>query len=304
MTMDWREFEQLVAHIERQLSPRGAVVRSPDRIIDKITGRKREVDVSICYQDGDVPILITIECRKRGKTQDDTWIEQLVTKREKIGAHRTIAVSFTDFSTSAIVTAQHYGIEIRRVDEITDDVIASWVSNITIEKISSRYAIVDYTILVEEDEAQFAFVIQEELRRDRFNAKVIFRSENDVGISINDLVKDVYRWEAQGHLRESSDEQDIIRSGADIYGKRITISFASDHFYSLTNKGRANILSVDIELRIKLDRSKVPLSQVYQYSDIEQEITQVAVGRMFLSEHSDNEIKIFVQPSKEDDKIG
>lgn len=80
---DWRRFEELVARIEQAASERGAIVTSPDRIRDFTTGRLREVDVSIRQKVGTADILVTIECRKRGRTGDDTWIEQLATKRQK-----------------------------------------------------------------------------------------------------------------------------------------------------------------------------------------------------------------------------
>lgn len=50
-----------------------------------------------------------LECRKRGRRADDTWIEQLATKRAKIGAVKTIAVSASGFSDSAQLTAGQHG---------------------------------------------------------------------------------------------------------------------------------------------------------------------------------------------------
>jgi hypothetical protein len=47
-----------------------------------------------------------------------------VTKREKIGASLTVAVSSSGFSESAIISAKHFGIALRRLDEITDAEIA------------------------------------------------------------------------------------------------------------------------------------------------------------------------------------
>ena len=60
-----RQFEKLVALIESHLVPHGARVESPDHIPDRITSELREVDASVQYQVGSVPILITIECRDR-----------------------------------------------------------------------------------------------------------------------------------------------------------------------------------------------------------------------------------------------
>lgn len=114
----WRQFEKLVARIEKMAAPLGAAVKSPDRIPDLVTGELREVDASIRYQIGTTPILITIECRKRNRKQDDTWIEQLATKRAKIGAAKTIAVSSTGFSGSAHKTARLHNIELRQLSEL------------------------------------------------------------------------------------------------------------------------------------------------------------------------------------------
>src|SRR5712692_9330561 len=85
-----RMFEELIARIEETLVPQGAVVKSPDFILDKVTGSMREVDGSIRYQVGSTPILITIECRRRSTKDDARWIEQLRSKKEDIGALQTI----------------------------------------------------------------------------------------------------------------------------------------------------------------------------------------------------------------------
>lgn len=122
----WREFEKLVARIEAEAAPRGAVVKSPDRIRDMVTRRMREVDASIRFQAGTVPILVTIECRKRSRRADDVWIEQLATKRQRLGAAKTIAVSASGFSKTAVASALQCGIELRQLSEIRPDEIGEW----------------------------------------------------------------------------------------------------------------------------------------------------------------------------------
>lgn len=124
--LEWRNFECLVALIESEAGPRGARVTSPDRIRDIDTGRLREVDASIRFRAGTIDVLVTIECRRRGRKADDTWIEQLATKRQKIGAARTIAVSSAGFSESARVSAERYGIELRELQEIQPKDIDTW----------------------------------------------------------------------------------------------------------------------------------------------------------------------------------
>jgi hypothetical protein len=137
---DWRQFEQLVARIEETLAPKGAVVTSPDRIRDLLTGKLREVDASIRFDVGSTPILITVECRKRRNVQDDTWIEQLASKREKIGAAKTIAVSAAGFSDSATRTAKFYGIELRRLeDRIGEEIVQQFLAGFKISLIVTEY---------------------------------------------------------------------------------------------------------------------------------------------------------------------
>jgi hypothetical protein len=123
---NWKEFQDLVARIERLAAPLGAKVKSPDRIRDKVTGQLRDVDASIRYRVGTTEILIAIEARHRNGVQDVTWIEQLAGRRDSIGAHATIAVSSTSFSEPARKLAEARGIALRNVRETTDDEITRW----------------------------------------------------------------------------------------------------------------------------------------------------------------------------------
>lgn len=116
---EWREFERLIARIEADAGPQGLVVKSPDRLRCKLTGRLREVDASVRGKVGTTDVLVTIECRRRSRIQDVTWIEQLATKKNSIGADRTIAVSLSGFSAEAEAAASHVGISLRKVADLT-----------------------------------------------------------------------------------------------------------------------------------------------------------------------------------------
>src|SRR5262245_47545576 len=97
----WRKFEHFVAGLEQALAPVGAVVTSPDSILDRVTGGFREMDASIRYLAGPVDVLFTVECRYRSRTQDINWIEQLVAMLNDIGAARTIEVTTQPLSSGA-----------------------------------------------------------------------------------------------------------------------------------------------------------------------------------------------------------
>jgi hypothetical protein len=123
----WKDFERLVARIEQVLAGDAVTIASPDRIRSLITGRLREVDASLRSRVGSAELLVTVECRRRGAKQDVTWIEQLGSKKQAIGAARTIAVSSSAFSSDAVQVAKQYGIDLRILSEIGDADMQDWV---------------------------------------------------------------------------------------------------------------------------------------------------------------------------------
>ena len=79
------------------------IVESPGFIQDKITGRKREIDVLLRYKDvNDVERRIGIECRDRNHVEDVTWIEQLKTKKEDCELDCIIATTTKTLNENAI----------------------------------------------------------------------------------------------------------------------------------------------------------------------------------------------------------
>lgn len=128
----WREFEKLVSRVEKMLAPLGAKVSSPDRIRDKVTGRFREVDASIRYDVGSVPILITLECRDRKGKQDVPWLEQVRAKRDSVGAAQTIVVSKSGFTPEALAYARAHGLVVRGIQELDDKFILNCIEGLRV----------------------------------------------------------------------------------------------------------------------------------------------------------------------------
>src|SRR5690242_19195938 len=92
-----RDLEVLVRDLERFLSDTPVEIRSPEHFTGRLSGIRREVDVTVRGKVGSLPVLAMIECRKRGTPSDVTWIEQIATKRDDIGAHRAVAVAMRRF---------------------------------------------------------------------------------------------------------------------------------------------------------------------------------------------------------------
>ena len=121
-----RSLEKLVAFLEKTLGPQGIKVKSPDYIRGCISKSLREIDISLRSHTSSSEILVIIECRDRKGTEDVTWIEQLPSKREDVGAHKVVAVSSTGFSSGAINMAKVKDIELRTLEEIDPNEILLW----------------------------------------------------------------------------------------------------------------------------------------------------------------------------------
>jgi hypothetical protein len=118
---DWKFIQDLAAAIEESMLPPGAIVTSPDRKVwDYDTESFSEVDVSIRYKLGSAEILVVMECRDRSRTDDKTWIEQLVGRKTAFRANVMIAVSASGFGAPAQMKARKCGIELRHVENIED----------------------------------------------------------------------------------------------------------------------------------------------------------------------------------------
>ncbi len=192
---EWREFEQLVARIEKAFASKGVVVKSPDHIRSLPNGQMREVDASIRFKIGTVPILITVECRKRKDKEDILWIEQLVTKKQSISASKTIAVSSSGFSQAAIDKASTENIEVRVVAKISEDDIRSWIhlDKFWVHELTSRIKGADIKLLPIAGYTTGPDTTP--LLEDLWPIDKHFVKENGDLCSLDDLLQDVYpKW--------------------------------------------------------------------------------------------------------------
>lgn len=291
----WREFEQLVSLIERQLALKEAVIKSPDRIKDRVTGRLREVDASIRYQIGSVPILITIECRDRSRVSDDTWIEQIASKRGKIGANQTIAVSRTGFSESAKLSAKNYGIELRTITEITGSVVDTWVDKIAISKINTSDQVVRFEIEYGNDDDELDEVILTRFQADPLNAHLMYRTSDDTGISSKHILDGLHRWEAEDPDRLGPDIKDVLRSNSEKFEWKLQLKFSDDSYYTLSKRGKATVREVEIQILSHITRETLNSKKHYKYSNLERDISEIATVEFFVGNDKENSWTIFLQ---------
>lgn len=125
MSRKGREFELEYKWLY-ELKKEKFIVESPGFIQDKITGRKREIDVLLRYKDvNDVERRIGIECRNRNHVEDVTWIEQLKTKKEDCELDCIIATTTKTLNENAIKKAAAHGIFVERAETFSKETITS-----------------------------------------------------------------------------------------------------------------------------------------------------------------------------------
>lgn len=128
-----RSLELLVQALEQLLAGTPVEIRSPDYITGRDSGTVREVDVSLRSRVGSVSVLVIIECRDRATPQDVTWIEQLASKREDVGASKAVAVSAGGFSAGARNLARSKQIDLRSLETLEPQALFSWLTDQTID---------------------------------------------------------------------------------------------------------------------------------------------------------------------------
>jgi len=331
MKKKWREFEKLVSRVEKLLSPQGAIVKSPDRIKDKVTGQVREVDASIRYVVGSVNILITIECRDRKAIPDDTWIEQLANKKQKIGASHTIAVSSSSFTEPAIKSAQLYGIELRVIRNITDRDILSWLGRMRIVNEIGKVGFEGIRVEVydDSDDAQLATDVLEAIEKDKLQAMIFYSEGDDKKVSIANLLGffvKVYTASREGGRKTNTSEKKVLKPGdtfgvelqpgymslfddvpvnANDLGRKKTFAFNLLYGGLLvqTARGPRYVKRVEFELVLAKEIKEVPISRKIQYATIEEPVSNIVESDIELF-HYDRKKELILSYSIPDEKNG
>jgi len=129
---DWKRFQDRVAELEPLVNQVGFTLQSPAWLPDKDTGQRREIDVLVRRPYAGREILVMLECRRRTKTPDVTWIEQLDAKRDSVGANHVVAISSTGFTDPARKKARRLNIELRTLSEVTAESLLEDVYSLTL----------------------------------------------------------------------------------------------------------------------------------------------------------------------------
>ena len=106
-----REFEQLVARIQRQLAPDSEILHDI-KLDGRQSKRKRQIDVLVRQNIGQYEIRIIIECKDHLRPVDVRGVEQFYGLLDDVGAHKGVLVCPVGFSASAKTRAEALQIDL------------------------------------------------------------------------------------------------------------------------------------------------------------------------------------------------
>jgi hypothetical protein len=130
-------FERQIHSIHELLEKSGAGITWNDHIPDPDNlKQKRQVDITIRRGQH----LTLVECRLHSAPQDVTWIEELIGRRQSLGADAVLAVSSSGFTSGAIAKAHRYDVTIRDLLELTDDEVRSWSRSVALTLFFYQYS--------------------------------------------------------------------------------------------------------------------------------------------------------------------
>jgi hypothetical protein len=111
----WRDFERLAFGIYL-LRAEGAEVTFDETVIGKLTGRPRQIDVSVRFKRAFSDYHTMVECKDERVSIDQ--IESLIQKRADVGADRVVVISSGGYQEGAVKAAKAHGVD---VHELTED---------------------------------------------------------------------------------------------------------------------------------------------------------------------------------------
>lgn len=271
MVRQGRDFEKLVALLENSLISEDVEIKSPDYLIDKVTGRPREVDISIRKTIGSIPILIIIECRDRSNVEDVRWIEQVAQKRNDLNASKAVVVSRSGFTSNALTKAQHLNISTRQFDQITENDIKSWfqAGDLIVYNMKNKISFVDFALdassLGPHAKQKIDTMNSAHIPKLDFHSPIFTSKKDGQKYSINNI------WHS---IPQKDGIYQGVPSGGSKLKRRLVIDFPnkSERLRIKLPIGMVDVFKIIIDVTLWIDASNVPISDIYSYRDDNSEL--------------------------------
>jgi len=262
-----KSLELLVKVVEDILLPKGFTVSVREKIFNDEGIQIAELDVIVSGKLGSTQVDWLIECRDRPSEGSSpiSWIEQLVGRRDRLGLNKVTAVSTTGFSPESIKYAGESGIELRSVDEISEDVIRDWFKVANIHATINQGELQGASIFVTPDAGNETLErIREFLQSIDSNKPILVHSGTGDQLSMIDAWK--------GFMNQNPHIFDDIVPEGDAKPVKALVNYTNpDSRYILRfEKTEFHIEKIHFEGSLSIQVLNVPISQVTEYSMLDE----------------------------------
>ena len=141
-------FERQIHQIIELIEGSGAQVTWNDHIPDPDNPSKlRQIDVTI-RRGGKLTIC---ECRLSRSRQNVKWIEELIGRRQSLGADGVIAVSSSGFTAGALKKGPPHGVILRDLRQLKEANVAAWGRQVALTLYFYQYSDLAFTVSFAQD---------------------------------------------------------------------------------------------------------------------------------------------------------
>jgi restriction endonuclease len=267
MPRQGRALEQLVAELERVLGPTDVVIQSPEYIVGRNTGQRREVDVSLRTKIGSSDLFVMIECRDRGGKQSATWIEQIVSKQEDVGANKAVAVCPAGFTRGARQLAEAKGIDLRTIASVTDAEVFAWLllETVRYRDWNMEYRTIKFGV---DGDWEFEPGVAESLNASNAGlVPVLVRRSDGNAVSVHDVFNTVSMDELLAELEP--DKHHAVTVAIDVQGD-------PPPYQIRTDDGLVDLEGLAVGGFLSYTQGQLPISRRYEYVDESGSLVQTA----------------------------
>jgi hypothetical protein len=218
-----------------------------------------------------------MECRDRKGVEDVLWIEQLVTKQRDIKADKCIAVSSSGFSSAAMKKGQHYGIEIRLVQDVKEQDILAWFDNLYLEVEYHTFTIYGVNFALETGggmtDVQLADDLAAAFVKESWESPIVFDRDTNKWVGVQFFLEDC--------IKQGCDVYDMAVPLGEQYRRYIKVE-GSPPSYTRTNRGTFDLSWLEIALDITRLRERILLKDHLQYSNENKPLAYAAQGKLVI----------------------
>jgi hypothetical protein len=217
----WKKFEEVVADIQRELSPE-AEVTTNQSLPGKRSNTQRQIDICIKQKVGQYDILIIVDCKDYKHPLDVREVESFLGMVEDVGANKGALISVKGFSKSAKTRAKEAGVNLYTLVDAKNE---EWKSFVTIPVLVKDMRLPSYGFTFEAVPFKPFLLAPQDWR-----SLPLFRSDGQFIDYLRNLVLDRWEDESIPHIPGAHDkipltpEETWTKTNGQLYAVKVYVN--------------------------------------------------------------------------------